>query len=278
MAKKKIAVVYHGKCPDGFGGAWAAFKKFGNAAEYIGAADRKHPPEGLEGKEVYFIDWVYPEATMAGIMASAKKVIALDHHVTSEAATKMASAYSYAVDNSGAVLAWRFFFPGKPVPRLLLHIEDMDLWTFRLPQTKKVAAYLDTQPFDFKVWSGLVKAMESPHRRKQLLEKGALILKYQEKVIQELLGKAEPVEFMGHRVLALNSPVFASETGGILAEEMPPFAIVWRETHGDLRVSLRSRNDFDVSVIAQKFGGGGHAQSAGFTLPGGTPLPWKHVK
>jgi uncharacterized protein len=275
---KKIVVVYHGNCPDGFGGAWAAWKKFGTAAEYIGAADRKNPPEGLEGKEVYFIDWVYPPETTAKIMAAAKKVVALDHHVTSEAATKMTPVHSYATDRSGAVLAWKFFFPDTPVPRLLQHIEDMDLWTFRLPQTKKVVAYLDTQPFDFKVWNGLVKAMESPHRRKQLLDKGALILKYQEKVIQELLGKAEPVEFMGHRVLALNSPVFASEAGGLLAEEMPPFSIVWRETHGVLRVSLRSRQNFNVAELAQKFGGGGHPQSAGFTLDGDTPLPWKHVK
>ena len=28
--------------------------------------------------------------------------------------------------------------------------------------------------------------------------------------------------------------------------------------------SLRSRSDFDVSEIAKKFGGGGHAKAAGF--------------
>ena len=35
---------------------------------------------------------------------------------------------------------------------------------------------------------------------------------------------------------------------------------------------LRSKGEFDVSEIAKGFGGGGHRNSAGFTV---TELPWK---
>ena len=33
-------------------------------------------------------------------------------------------------------------------------------------------------------------------------------------------------------------------------------------------VNLRSRNHIDVSAIAQRFGGGGHARAAGFKVSG----------
>lgn len=37
---------------------------------------------------------------------------------------------------------------------------------------------------------------------------------------------------------------------------------------GGWRASLRSRNDTDVSAVAQSFGGGGHARAAGFSMGG----------
>src|SRR3990167_11323403 len=56
---KEIAVLYHGGCPDGFGGAYAAWKKFGDTAEYIPVKYGNTPPEGLAGREVYIVDFCY---------------------------------------------------------------------------------------------------------------------------------------------------------------------------------------------------------------------------
>ena len=55
---KDIIVIYHGECSDGFGGAWAAWKKFGETVDYIGAHHGDEPPVGLVGKEIYFIDFI----------------------------------------------------------------------------------------------------------------------------------------------------------------------------------------------------------------------------
>jgi phosphoesterase RecJ-like protein len=42
---------------------------------------------------------------------------------------------------------------------------------------------------------------------------------------------------------------------------------LFRETApGEIRVSLRSKNHYDVSALAEKFGGGGHVRAAGLTL------------
>ena len=51
---KNIVILYHGDCPDGFGAAWASWKKFGDGAEYIGVHHGDNPPDGLKDKEIYF--------------------------------------------------------------------------------------------------------------------------------------------------------------------------------------------------------------------------------
>ena len=58
-----------------------------------------------------------------------------------------------------------------------------------------------------------------------------------------------------------------SEIGNIIAEGHD-FAAIWQQLpSGDYKYSLRSREGgMDVSVIAQEFGGGGHARAAGFRV------------
>jgi phosphoesterase RecJ-like protein len=45
-------------------------------------------------------------------------------------------------------------------------------------------------------------------------------------------------------------------------------ACLLRERGGAVKVSLRAKGDVDVSAIARRFGGGGHPNAAGCTLPG----------
>ncbi|MBI5419830.1 MAG: bifunctional oligoribonuclease/PAP phosphatase NrnA [Deltaproteobacteria bacterium] len=49
-------------------------------------------------------------------------------------------------------------------------------------------------------------------------------------------------------------------------------AVAFREeSNGDFRVSFRSKGRVDVSEVAQAFGGGGHRNAAGCSLPGSLP-------
>jgi hypothetical protein len=79
-------------------------------------------------------------------------------------------------------------------------------------------------------------------------------------------------------VPTVNSPVLQSELGDVLATGHP-FAGVWWQGSGDAaRWSLRSTpGGVDVSLIAARYGGGGHRTAAGFRgLPpkdGKLPLP-----
>jgi nanoRNase/pAp phosphatase (c-di-AMP/oligoRNAs hydrolase) len=61
--------------------------------------------------------------------------------------------------------------------------------------------------------------------------------------------------------------MFASEAGNVLARESGTFGATWfKDKDGNVRWSLRSIGDYDVSIIAKQFKGGGHKNAAGFTL------------
>lgn len=64
-----------------------------------------------------------------------------------------------------------------------------------------------------------------------------------------------------------------NETEGIvnltLSIEGVVVAAFFRELpSGDIRISLRSKDHYDVGSVAESFGGGGHKNAAGLTLPG----------
>ena len=47
---KNIVVLYHNDCTDGFSAAWAAWRKLGSKADYIGIDPGSKPIEGLNKK------------------------------------------------------------------------------------------------------------------------------------------------------------------------------------------------------------------------------------
>jgi hypothetical protein len=60
------------------------------------------------------------------------------------------------MDRSGAVLSWNFFFPEKPLPRLLSYVQDQDLWRWEVPFSREFNIARETIPFDFIRWDELM--------------------------------------------------------------------------------------------------------------------------
>lgn len=70
-------------------------------------------------------------------------------------------------------------------------------------------------------------------------------------------------------------PTFGSDVGHKLAKDCGTYGLTWHTVDGvEARCSLRSDGDYDVSVIAKQFGGGGHKNAAGFSVPLKTLLSW----
>ncbi|MEX2410306.1 MAG: DHHA1 domain-containing protein [Candidatus Paceibacterota bacterium] len=276
---KEIIVFYHGKCLDGFSSAWVAWKKFGDKADYIPVSDHGMYPEGVEGKIVYMVDFTFLKEVFEQIQNNAEKVIAIDHHETVEQVTKLADDYSYAVNNSAAVLTWKYFNPDKSVPRFLLYVEDQDIWNFDLAKSKEILSFMDSQDMNFETWDDLINKFEDDDEFEKILEIGDHILSFKERAINRVSSRAYLVSFEGHKTLAINSSSFMSELGYELYTKVPPIAIVWYEQKEGIKVSLRSDGSADVGSIAKKYGGGGHRASAGFKLPlrDRDSLPWHRI-
>jgi len=275
---KPIVVFYHADCTDGFTAAWVAWKKFGKTAEYIPYFYEDEPPQ-FKGREIYMLDMTFPERVINRLMSDNLRVTAIDHHISSKTATLMTHSPLYALDHSGCVLTWKYFHPNKRIPQFLLTVEDVDLWRHNISYSKTLFPYLDLFDMDFKTWSNIIRDFEIPTKRKRIIETGSLLFKYENKIIDYNINRgAKLVKFAGHMVYALNTTYSASNAGAKLAIMQSPFGIIWKEfKDGMIGVSLRGDGGIDCSKIAEKYGGGGHKNSAAFRLPSLKSIPWKNT-
>lgn len=274
---KDIVVIYHKNCPDGFGGAWAAWKKLKNKADYIATEPRELPDEELKDKEIYIVDNSYPKEILQKLIDTNKSVVVLDHHESSKDDVQAFPQNIFDNSHSGAVLAWNYFHPKRPVPRLLKYVEDEDLWKHEIPFSQDINKFITAHPFEFTQWDVHARKMANNTTLRACIDSGQAISEYFNKVIDEVIEKADHVQFEGYKVRAVNfsSKKFTSDIGNKLATQYPPFGIVWYENDNILNVSLRSDGTVDVAEIAGRYYGGGHKAAAAFKIPFAGKFPWK---
>jgi hypothetical protein len=277
---KDIVVIYHAECTDGFSAAYVAWKKFGDTADYIGISHNDTVPEGLVGKEIYLLDIAYDMAPLQQLIADNKRVVVLDHHVTREKEIKSAPEHRYGTDKSGVGLAWEYFYPNEQLPLMLACVQEGDLWQHRSSNIHELLAYVEILPFDFKAWDEAVALMQTPAGKQKVIELGNVLILYRDRILQKVSKNVHPVIFEGIRTLAINVNLtrsMISQLGNQMASTlMPPMAILWGVKHDRISVSLRGNGSVDVGALAVKYGGGGHKNAAAFSLPLGSPLPWRH--
>lgn len=273
---KSIIVLYHDD-QDGFGGAWTAWKKFKNKAEYFPVNHGGKSAPKIKNKEIYLIDFCYPRKIMEELLANNKKLIVIDHHISRKEETKISTDRLYGVKNSGAVFAWKYFYQKKPIPKLLLYIENMDLYKFKLPYAKEIAASLELYDFNFKLWDKIAADFENPKKFKKYIEEGEAILKYQKKLIKYLLGGGNEAYFEDKKAFVVNSPILESEIGEAIYKDKKMVGIIYCHKNREINVSLRS-NKIDVAKLAEKYGGGGHKYASGFTFNPKAKFPWGKAK
>lgn len=294
-------VIYHGNCADGFGAAWACRKYFGGDADFH-AGVYQNPPPDVAGRDVIVVDFSYKRQVMLEMGQTARSILVIDHHKSAIEDLKADDNYivdmsawsgqltwdrhmqnpvldqsegcGYAriftvfdLDRSGAGLAWDFFHPGVKRPRLIDHIEDRDLWRFKFPQTREIQACVFSYPYDFDLWDDLM----SEDVNKLAIE-GEAIERKHHKDVAELVAALKYRMVIGDvSVWVANLPyTLTSDAGHLMCEGGEPFAACYWDTPEGRVFSLRSRDDgADVSEIAKRFGGGGHAHASGFRLPHG---------
>jgi hypothetical protein len=188
--------------------------------------------------------------------------------------------------HSGAYLAFKYFFPLLKVPKFILYIEDHDLYTHLLPDSKAMSVCMFNDiDLDLNVWwetfMTLNNLFENNHDipfisdysliYNQMIEKGKAYLKVQEKSIMKVAKSPSKMLCCDIPVAVVNTGDNVSETGAKILELHSDvrIAIMWFFNHYDreYHFSIRSRKDQeDCTKLAQKYGGNGHAASSGFKV------------
>ncbi|WP_321878439.1 hypothetical protein [Paraburkholderia bannensis] len=268
IAKIRPLVIYHGNCADGFSGAWCFWKKYGDQADYHPGVYQKDPPD-VTHRVVYLVDFSYKREVVKDMVASALSVTLIDHHKTAiEDLCDLPGLFTYTdLNRSGATLAWDFLFGDEPRPLLLGHIEDRDLWRFRLEGTREIQAFVFSHEYTFEMWDRLMAADQVELMK--MHAGGAAIERKHRKDITELLAVCKRrMTIAGHDVPAASLPYTMSSDAGHEMAQGEPFAACYWDTADGRTFSLRAADaGLDVSEIAKIYGGGGHAKAAGFKVP-----------
>jgi uncharacterized protein len=278
-------VIYHKNCADGLAAAWCFWRKYPHW-EYAAAAYGSDPVHAYD-RTVYLVDFSYPKEVIQQYIDNKCIVILLDHHKTAfEDLVDFKSPFfnmNYStMENSGAVIAWNYTTEKEKrdlIPPVLKHIEDRDLWKFQLPHTKEIVAAVYAGDMTFERFDYLMNV--DPWEYEDLKLQGSTIIKTHEDVMAQiirvssrLIEPTDELDPLWASIIFVNSPpMFASEIGSKLSEEYPMVAIYYDSVYGR-RFSLRSKNGspYDVSSLAQKYGGGGHIHAAGFSVSRDHPL------
>jgi len=292
-----VLIAYHANCIDGFTSAWViakAMKERGlnftlfpmsYTEEDYAALWAELEAEPTSYTELYVVDFSLPVCLLADLQDKMCQVtvVILDHHKTAFEAYGLAQRERTIITSylgativlasklSGASLCWEYFNGRKPVPKLIAHVQDWDLWQFQYGDKTRALHYILQEELQcLEVWDRYAKELEISDTYNYIMLRGSKLLTKRKLRVTDLAIDARLTPIAGYEVLAAQcqEPELTSELGDYLAKDRMPreFAAVYRiDTKASLvHWSLRSVGDFDVSVIAKLFGGGGHRNAAGF--------------
>lgn len=280
-------VIYHAGCADGFCAAWLLWREFPDA-QFVPAHYGDKPPD-VAGKIVYVVDFSYPRETLIAMNEAASFMVVLDHHKTAQEALEGLPFCRFDMAKSGARLTWEYIQwsikknrvteCGEQPNWVVQYTEDRDLWIWQLPESKAVNACLRSYPMEFETWNSFLDEDEDIVMN-GFIAGGRAILRDQQITVDAKVKQAHLVTVPGDlphsKWMVANATTLVSETAGELAKGTG-VGCCWFERADGARVySLRSpkESNVDCSVLAKRFGGGGHPGAAGFTIEAGKPHPW----
>lgn len=292
-------VIYHGNCADGFGAAFAAWIRFGDTARYI-PMDHKKGGNTIDDvlaklenpitrmTSIYILDFSLPTDVIQALNDAAGTLVWIDHHESTFKQLELKTDLRYNLDTSrgrllldnnkcGAMMAWKYFNPSKPMPEFFKLLDDYDRWQFKLPGSKAFQRALwSLAPWTFEQW---LHEQESTWAYKDMLDdviqEGYAILRAHSQQVQAVLKNKRELTIThvldenGKPYLGLSANCprhMVSDVGHELAKLSNTFGLAWELAPDGVTAhcSLRSLGNFNVAELAEKFGGGGHKSSAGF--------------
>lgn len=287
-------ILFHSPCNDGFSAGLCSWLYFGDKATYQPVSYLSKKLELEPGSDLYLLDFCYPRDTLLDLKSKMNKVVVLDHHKTNFDKVGDLDFCTFDMNRSGAMMAWDFFFKlaeseyelvkshtpwsakakldnFHKIKPLIEYVQDRDLYQNKLPFTKEVFYALASLPLDFGVWWDNTSI-------ETLIKEGTIIAR----AVKMLVNGNVKHSFLTDKFAELGYPkipvvnssitVYNTDVGQAMLDKYPesPFACTFsRLRDGRYKWSLRSRGGADVALIAEKFGGGGHAGASSFAHESG---------
>ena len=279
---QKIIGIYHKDCLDGTTAAAVLLKKFPNIL--LEPLSHRYTEEELASvlqkieasTIVYIVDFSLREGDTEKYLEKAEKVINIDHHIGAEEKLRSVqennSKFTYIFDNdrSGASLTWIHFYGEENIPKIVLYVEDSDLFRFSLGNdTRYASSYLYS--FSGKPKEILAFIEQGDDIVQKILERGKILWEYRDELAQLLLKTVAPFNIkVGVFVVpAHNTPEFLrSDVGNALAVKLGKTVATFVINDDIVRLHFRGTNDHTPSALdlAKMLDGGGHRNAAAATV------------
>jgi oligoribonuclease NrnB/cAMP/cGMP phosphodiesterase (DHH superfamily) len=172
---------------------------------------------------------------------------------------------------AGCELTWEYMFPDKEMPPAVRMLGRYDVWDHSDPDVVPfqfgMKCVSDTNP-KCNCWKWLLED-KNKKTYESVLNDGYKIEHYQKNEWYNYCkSNSFEVDWEGHKFIALNimnsgSLVF----NGFFKKDKHDGMITFGYKNGEYVVSLYTdKKDIDLSKIAKKYGGGGHAGACGFSI------------
>jgi len=259
-----IYVLHHDDM-DGYAAAWVAKKALGEV-KCIEVNYKQPVPEIPDGSDVYILDFCFPKEEMLVLKEKCASLTVIDHHITHKDTLEGTGiTHIFDVNESGASLTWKYFFKDAPMPEWLKIVRVADIWKWNeYPGAKEIANFFYTKPLSHEFVEEI-----SNTDVKSMLSIGKSLLDYKMTLVQ-MIDKLKYVMMIDEfKVMAANTASLSSDVGNYLFNNRGEcaFGCTYSYSDGMVKFSLRSIGDIDVSLVAKRFGGGGHKNAAGFSVP-----------
>jgi uncharacterized protein len=279
MNPKEIDIIcYHSPCQDGSASAWVASefaKENGLEFTYVPMSHNgeNKMPEDMARKNILFVDYAPVDELIETLKSTNTNFYILDHHITNQKRMDGLSNCVFDMNKSGAGLTWEYFYPGIEMPLFLQMIQDRDIWTFKINDTRHFCDGLFahtclTESRD-ELFNLFTDIYYNPGKIQEICQLGSILYKKKMNRIKRIAkhSSEQTYNYRGYKVYLCNCDhELASDLGNYIVKNYDfDFAALWRYSHTDeeYHISLRSKDDMDVSLICNEYGGGGHKNAAG---------------
>lgn len=296
----KTVVMYHSHCFDGSMAAAAALKaiaagrldcdreglipityKESTHGEFFSESPLSpfSKAQELSAEQYIFVDFCPKPEVVTGLLEMGLSVVILDHHKTArDDAEKLKGLdgldLNFDMTKSGSRMAWEYFRKGGReeghIPKLALHVEDRDLWTWAIPNTREAIAWLSAEAPTNDPEAFFKAALVFEENPSAFISIGSYICREMDSQIKKISSSFRYLEIQGYgRGIVVNASCYTSEVCEYLYNRYEvPFVIAYHSTRsGDVALSFRSKKGgavaIDVSELAKQFNGGGHPSASG---------------